>query len=1033
MRKRRRNLAECAAGDIRLVFGPEFMKKPKILWGLCAGMISWLALPAQAQTPQWIWTSKPGSPAEQRYFRKTFDSRETIVNATLTASADDNADIYLNGSKIASIEDWAKPVTVDITGKIAQGENVIAARCTGGEKHRGLVVRLTLTRPTLGSSGTAFDPRQHAGLRSIKILVSDKTWLGSDAAPRDWTKVEFDDDKWKPVAVIAKLGARPWRDVFNAPQATPAESIWVMPGFKVELLHSATLNEGSWVAMTIDPRGRLIVSPQSGRKLLRITLAHGAVSRIEPIAQPVGAAMGLLCAANSLFVNGDGPNGRGIYRLPMVGDGFGPPVMIQAMERNNGEHGSHSIELGPDKKLYIVSGNFTKVPDDILPSSPHKNYADDQLLPRADDGNGFGSEVRPPGGFVLRMDQDGKNCELFAAGTRNTYQIAFSPEGELFGFDSDMEWDWGTAWYRPIRINHWVSGGDYGFREGTGKFPEYYEDTLPANLNVGIGSPTGIEFGAARRFPEKYRKALFLLDWSYGRIFAAHLEPRGATYGATIETILRGKPLNLTALEFGKDGAMYFITGGRGTESGLYRLTYTGSPPGEPSKTRAQVEAERAGRQARRLRHDLEFFHGKRDPRIVEAVWPSLASEDRWIRYAARIAIEFQDVAQWKDRALNENNPDAGLTALLALARCGGKETQDPLFRALDKFNFNDLDDEQQLLKLRVIELSCIRQGRPSAQVSQELIASLDPLYPSTSQDLNRELCQLLLYLRAPDAVSKTMALLDKAPTQEEQTLYVLHLRDITNGWTLDERRDYFAWFDKDHADAKHPPEILQYFKDADRDYSDGSSFPAFLKHFRTEAVASLNDTERAALASIIGEQTNAPVVKTAEHKFVRNWTMQDLQPELADVKHGRSFARGREAYAAGQCAQCHRFANAGGSIGPELTAVSSRLSSRDILESIIEPSKVISEQYQNTTLILKNGDDVTGRIVDENDRRLTVMTDPRKQTKVEVNKSDIERRRASKLSPMPDGLANVLTKQEIFDLIAYVESGGKRQAGSFK
>src|ERR1041385_5669257 len=145
-----------------------------------------------------------------------------------------------------------------------------------------------------------------------------------------------------------------------------------------------------------------------------------------------------------------------------------------------------------------------------------------------EDGNGFGAGRKPPGGFVVRMDQDGKNAELFASGQRNTYDFAFNPDGELFGFDSDMEWDWGTPWYRPIRICHLVSGGDYGFREGTGKWPAYYPDSLPPVVDVGIGSPTGVKFGTHAKFPAKYQRALYAMDWSYGRIFVVHLTPKGS-------------------------------------------------------------------------------------------------------------------------------------------------------------------------------------------------------------------------------------------------------------------------------------------------------------------------------------------------------------------------------------------------------------------------------------------------------------------------------------------------------------------------
>jgi putative heme-binding domain-containing protein len=763
-----------------------------------------------------------------------------------------------------------------------------------------------------------------------------------------------------------------------------------------------------------------------------MSLAHGRLSQIERLDAPVGEAMGLLYADDCLFLDGQGPKGWGIYRLRALGDGFAAPELLRPMS-TGGEHGSHAIVLGPDHKLYIVSGNFTKVPSDALPSSPHRNFADDQLLPWADDGNGFGAGLHAPGGFVMRMDEDGRNCELFAAGTRNTYDIAFGPEGELFGFDSDMEWDWGTAWYRPTRVNHWVAGGDYGFREGSGKFPEYYEDTLPATLNIGLGSPTGVIFGTKGKFPKTYRDAFFMEDWTYGRLFAVHLIPEGATYDATVETILHGKPLDLTALEFGHDGALYFTTGGRGTESGLYRLTYTGPRLKEPRLTPDEKAAAEQARAASRLRHDLERLYGKRDPRIVDEVWSSLGSEDRWIRYAARLALESQDTAWWKDRALGEPDTETGLTALLALARLGGKETQRDLLLALKKFPMAGLSQEQELLKLRVLEVSFSRQGRPDADLAQLAIAKLDPLYPAASEELNRELCQILLYLQAPDAVAKTVALLDKAPTQEEQTYYVMRLRNITNGWTMDLRKDYLGWFDKNRDHIAHPPDIVQYFKDAERDYSDGASFPRFLENFRKEDVGTLSDDEREELAAFLPKEDKAAAAAGPDRKFVKDWRMTDLLPDLAKAKTGRSFKQGQAVFAQAQCIQCHRFGKSGGSVGPELAAVSSRLTARDILESILEPSKVVSEQYQNIVLTIKDGDVVAGRLIEANDQSLVLMTDPIHPNKVEFRTADVLSRRPSKISPMPEGLVNSFTEDEIWDLIAYMESSGKRTYTAFQ
>jgi putative heme-binding domain-containing protein len=160
---------------------------------------------------------------------------------------------------------------------------------------------------------------------------------------------------------------------------------------------------------------------------------------------------------------------------------------------------------------------------------------------------------------------------------------------------------------------------------------------------------------------------------------------------------------------------------------------------------------------------------------------------------------------------------------------------------------------------------------------------------------------------------------------------------------------------------------------------------------------------------------------------------MADLTPMLKELSKGRSFEKGKEAYKEGQCIRCHRFGNKGGAVGPELTAISSRFGHRDILESIIEPSKVISEQYVNTIVIKKDGDSLVGRLVSEDDKKLMLNTSPFKETREEVLKSDILSREPSKISPMPEGLMNTFTKEEIFDLIAYLESGGKDTAVAFK
>ena len=102
-------------------------------------------------------------------------------------------------------------------------------------------------------------------------------------------------------------------------------------------------------------------------------------------------------------------------------------------------------------------------------------------------------------------------------------------------------------------------------------------------------------------------------------------------------------------------------------------------------------------------------------------------------------------------------------------------------------------------------------------------------------------------------------------------------------------------------------------------------------------------------------------------------------------------------------------------------------------MESIIDFSKVVSDQFQNYIVIKKDGDSETGRIIDETEDKVVVQPNPLSPERVEIKKSEIEERRPSKVSPMPEGLLNQFDKDEILDLLAYLESMGKEKGANFK
>ena len=139
-----------------------------------------------------------------------------------------------------------------------------------------------------------------------------------------------------------------------------------------------------------------------------------------------------------------------------------------------------------------------------------------------------------------------------------------------------------------------------------------------------------------------------------------------------------------------------------------------------------------------------------------------------------------------------------------------------------------------------------------------------------------------------------------------------------------------------------------------------------------------------------------------------------------------RNFDEGKRAFAAARCSACHRLDGAGGATGPDLTNVAGRFGHRDLSEALVEPSKVVSDQYRGSQIVTKGGKVINGRIIGEADGKLTVMTDPYDALKiVTVAKDDIEESSVSKISLMPNDLLKPLNRQEVLDLMAYLLSRG--------
>jgi putative heme-binding domain-containing protein len=837
-----------------------------------------------------------------------------------------------------------------------------------------------------------------------------------------------------------------------------ADNIQVKDGFQVELLYEIDKpSQGSWVALCKGPDGTLFATDQynkDGQALYQITPpAIGdfeAETKITAHPVKLNGAQGLYYGFGALYVMESG-RGNGLMR---VTDSDGDGLLDKKEQILNiyggGEHGTHAIVPSADgKSMYIVAGNMSPLPEVDHSRVPlgfgakvDENgrqlglWDEDQTLKREPDGRGHASRVMAPGGWICKIDPDGSNLTLISQGYRNAYDIAVMPNGEVFTYDSDMEWDLGLPWYRPTRVNHAVSGSEFGWRNGSGKWPTYFEDALPSVVDIGPGSPVGVVFGEGAKFPTAYQSALFILDWTYGTIYAVHLKPDGASYTGTTEQFLYGKPLPVTDAAIGDDGAMYFTTGGRRGDSKLYRVVYYGvndtTAPPKPGLT-----------DLAKLRREIETLHVQDPPAgKIDTIWQHLGHDDRFIRFAARVALEHQPLDRYRDKAKAEKDPMTRTAAGLALARHRDDAASDVLLGV----DLDIADDTTKLAWLRAVGVLFARGGNPGEVATEQYLEKLAGLVPSDNVYISTELVRLRVFLEDPTVIKFALDLMNKVstptppwmdlaakndrygaailkmrdnPPPSVQFGIAFMLRNVEEGWTSADRQAYFSWLNRAEAAGG------------------GNSYENYLKNVRNQAIATLTENEKKSLGPLLEplpKNDNYP--KLVEPKGPgRTWTTP-IATKLVEarLKPGtRSYERGAGLYQSTLCVQCHRVNDFGGQIGPDLTTAANKFSVKDMLLHTIEPSFEVSEQYALSIVTKKNGEEVIGRVLEKTDKVVKVQPNVLAKETIDVPVDQVAKIEDAPTSAMPQGLVNPLSTNELADLIAFIMSKADPDHAYFK
>ncbi|MCA9041430.1 MAG: c-type cytochrome, partial [Planctomycetaceae bacterium] len=527
--------------------------------------LTFSASPLQAQQnydAQWIWQTGVNAweeaPSGSVWFRQMVRSDGPSTGALRMVSSD-SFQLWVNGQEIGK-GNGQELYRFSLNGIVGRGPNVIAIRVDHKDGKAGLFVDGEVRNQ--GGRSFPFD--------------SSGDWLATSTKPAEnWLTDEFNSEGWEKAQALGAHADSPFNDLEL--KDSYLDRYALAPGYKIERIGEPEL-VGSLIAMTWGNKGRIIASVERGPIITITDEDHdGIYDKVVNYSDQIQNCQGLCTVNTDLYAVGQGPDGVGVYRLPDDNnDGVGDSVQFLGKNKSGiGEHGPHDVVLGPDGWLYHNMGNHAWMDVEMQPNSPSKHTYEGSLLqPSFKDAGGHATNITEPGGTIWRFNPDGSKWWREVSGFRNEYDVAFNKYGDLFTFDSDMEWDVGMPWYRPVRVNHCVPGAEFGWRTGATKWPEYYIDSLPTTVDIGRGSPTGVVFYEHNEFAAPEQDSFMICDWSMGRIISVPLRKSGATYSSGYKTIVSGNPLNVSDIEIDRDGSMVFCVGGRRTEGGLYRVTH---------------------------------------------------------------------------------------------------------------------------------------------------------------------------------------------------------------------------------------------------------------------------------------------------------------------------------------------------------------------------------------------------------------------------------------------------------------------------
>jgi putative heme-binding domain-containing protein len=410
------------------------------------------------------------------------------------------------------------------------------------------------------------------------------------------------------------------------------------------------------------------------------------------------------------------------------------------------------------------------------------------------------------------------------------------------------------------------------------------------------------------------------------------------------------------------------------------------------------------------------------------ALFALLDSQDQFLRSAARLAIMRSAPDGWVPQVLKDDlgkRPRGALEGMLALVESPNFSAHRPeAFTRIVEYAQAASDPDQLLNAVRLAQIAQMRAGGMDgvpAEAAQGLREAFLAKFPHSDWRVNRELQVSLCGLQTPAAIEPILGYLEKTENPEEQIHTVYCLRAEKEGWTPEQRARLVKWFDKGW------------------EIEGGVSLDGYVNDLWEATLALLTDEEKSGATKhreefMAARQARAAELMAALESEKKGQTSDLAQRNFTEIAEYLEYdpmaykepnlKAGEKVFMRSRCSECHIFGSIGKGGGPDLSTASSRFSRRDMLEAIMYPSKVVSDQYRATDIEMKDGNFYTGLIMGENGRSVTVLT--LKGERMELKKKDIAKETPSTQSVMPEGLLETMNFGDLVNLIQFLEEGNK-------